>query len=189
MILVVWGIAKGEHSILFRTLYQSTHFPLQDDAHRSGACTVQPFYTLDMATPSYLPTIVLSALLLGLSLLGTLILLFLLYLLFSVHCSSGSFTPPHRTLLYCFFNPERRPSGAEMARLERRAQYQNGMSEDRWEALPSRERAIMVDQARMKRAFEMTMWWGGMVLAGGLLGGTMFWKEGVDADEGSAYEM
>lgn len=155
----------------------------------SGSCTIQPFYTLDVPTPSYLPTIVLSALLLSLSGLGLLILLFLLFLYFSASCSSGSYTPPHRALLCCFFDQEHRPSEDQARRLARKAQYENGVSEDKWEALPSTERSAMIDEVRMKSAFERVMWWGGMLGGAGLLAGTIFWKETVDADEGSAYDM
>lgn len=150
---------------------------------------MQPFYTLDVPAPSYLPTIVLSTLLLCLSVLGILTLLFLLYLYLSASCSSGSYTPPHRALLYCFFNQEQRPSEDQARRLERKAQYENGLSEDKWEALPSPERSVLVDEVRMKNAFERVMWWGAMVCGGGLLAGTVFWKESVDAEEGSAYDM
>jgi hypothetical protein len=172
---------------------KSPFYGLHGEPNDSGTCTTGILYDLKLPSSStsiFLSTRILSALLLSLSVLGALCLLFLTYLLLSTYCSSpGSFQAPHRTFLYCFFQPHSTRNHDRDERLERKARFENGLSEGKWEEKDEGEREKMLGQVRMKDCFQAWMFWFVWPAAVCLVGAVWAWKEAVDAEESFAYEL
>ena len=159
-------------------------------AHCSGQCTFGIAYDLELPSTSlFLSTRVLSALLLVLALIGALTLALLFYLVVAAQCSSGAFRPPHRVFLRCFFSATPNRTDSETARVERKAQFENGLSKTKSEEKGREGRERMKGSVRMKDTFQSWMFWGVWPISISAVIGIYAWKEAVDAEEHLAYEM
>jgi len=148
-------------------------------------------YDIDVSTSAiFLSTRVLSGLLLSLAVNGTLLLSLLLYLFLSTTCfSSDAFRPPHRVFLRCFFSAVNDFESRNPQKLERKAQFENGLSEGKWGDKSEREQRRMISQVKMKDCFQSWMFWVTWPVGGIIVIALYAWKEAVDAEETFVYEM